>query len=123
MNYINKTGFVATKILPNVADTGVNGFEIERDDKINHNYKGKNPELTDKEIISEYKDKPLEKNVDSFLFEFDLGTGQDRFVNNMQSLLNSNQYVITRYFFDKESGKQYCLLEKRIEEKKLAIAA
>ncbi|MEK9135165.1 MAG: hypothetical protein AAB451_02600 [Patescibacteria group bacterium] len=87
-HYIEKSGFVVKKVIPNYEGTGETVFNIERSPK----------------------NKSYRRSYEGNDLAFEFKRNSPELLKKLEELINEKGYVMTRYFFDKDSV--YCALEK-----------
>lgn len=122
--YIEKTGFVGTGYIPDYHNSGEPLIEIEIDLEKNKNYSYREEDeqgemlKTLKDIISEWQGNKYQDNQDIIILKYDFSNPEEfkKYHEDMQKLLNSNDYVMTRYFKDakkEDKDERYLVLEKK----------
>ena len=104
-------GFVARKINVDYKDTGVALFNIERKEG-NKKYHYFN--YSDKEIIEEYNsgNSNNQYKLDSNQFILKFEPKSKELIEATEKLMNSENYVMSNYFFSEDGKEVYCAFER-----------
>lgn len=114
--YTNKYGFVATRFLENIADTGVHGFDILRDDTKNSEYMRARVYDLDAVITPDMVDKQIGDR--RIIVWIQNGQNDGDLVTVCKRLINEESYVLTCIDRSKDKNGQLYFFEKISEEKK-----
>ncbi len=109
--YIERFGFVVTKVEENYADSGMDLFHIERK-KENSDFKYRNEKFDLEKIKQEHQNNPENKiQPDSEKFILKFVSGDEEITKAVNESTKQN-FTMTRYVFDKENNEVYCCFEK-----------